>query len=432
MRSLGIDIGSTKIAAVSVDLTTGEVYSLGSVATPALPSTFEGEHIQDAKAIIQVVKHLIDEHLNDEVSCIGLSGQMHGIVYLDEKGQVVSPLYTWQDTRGKSHAERLGISPGYGHATHAYNTENGLVPSNAHGYATIVDAVCASLCGLSRPVIHASNAASLGCFHVEKNRFVAPWNVKYPYEIESAYRVVGEYQGIPVAVGIGDNQASVLGSGCAKGEMLINIGTGAQVSVLSDGPAPGGIIETRPAFDGYYLLVGATLCGGRAYALLHDFFCDVVEMATGERPVNLYEAMASYQQHAPDASLRFDNSFCGTRQNPAKRGSIQGIGADNFTPRQFCLGLLEGIINELAELAFATGAPVHGLVGAGNALQKNPLLQQLCEKRFGLPLRMTAYREQAAVGAALYAAISTGVFENANAATTLLNAASKPNGTIIP
>lgn len=432
MYSLGIDIGSTKIAAVTVDLTTGEVRLLGSVATPALPPSFEDEHIQDAKAIIYEVKRLIDEHLNDEVSCIGLSGQMHGIVYLDENGQAVSPLYTWQDMRGKSHAEALGISPGYGHATHAYNKEIGLIPASAYGYATIVDAVCVSLCGLSRPVIHASNAASLGCFHVEKNRFVAPLKEKYPYEIESAYRVVGEYQGIPVAVGIGDNQASVLGSGCAKGEMLINIGTGAQVSVLSDGPAPCGIIEMRPGFDGYYLLVGASLCGGRAYALLHDFFCDVVEMATGKRPDNLYEAMASYQKNAPDASLRFDNSFCGTRQHPAKRGSIQGIGIDNFTPRQFCLGLLEGIINELAELAFASGAPVHALVGAGNALRKNPLLQQLCEKRFGLPMRITADREEAAVGAALFAAISTGIFENANAATTFLNAASKPNGTIIP
>ena len=406
MRTLGIDIGTTKIAAASVDLLTGEVQPCTSCVTPTLTPIFEGEHIQDAAEIVRIVKNMIDECMTDDVCAIGLSGQMHGIVYLNAQGSAVSPLYTWQDTRGAAYAKALGVNVGYGHATHAYNAEHGLVPLDAVGYATIADAVCAALCGLSAPIVHASNAASLGCFDIDKNRFTKSLAEKYPYEIESGYRIAGTYRGVPVAIGIGDNQASVLGSGCRVGEMLINIGTGSQVSVLSNQRAAGDGIEARPGFDGCYLLVGAALCGGRAYAMLHDFFCGTVEMATGQRPSDLYGAMARYQQNAADASLRFDNAFCGTRQNPAQRGSIRGISADNFTPREFCLGILEGIVCELADLAFSIGAPVSTLVGAGNALRKNPLLQQLCEKRFGMPLCLPTYREEAAVGAALYAAVS--------------------------
>lgn len=420
MRTLGIDIGTTKIAAVTVDLDTGDVQPCGSVATPTLPPSFEGEHVQDANAIISIVQRMIDESMGDDVCAIGLSGQMHGIVYLDDRGQAVSPLYTWQDTRGAAYASALGVSVGYGHATHAYNVEHGLVPTQAVGYATIADAVCAALCGISSPVLHASNAASLGCFDIDKNRFASALKERYPYEVESAYRIAGSYRGVPVAIGIGDNQASVIGSGCRTGEMLINVGTGSQVSLLSNTRTPGQGIEVRPGFDGQYLLVGAALCGGRAYAMLHNFFCDVVEMALGKRPDDLYEAMAAYQHSATDASLRFDNAFCGTRQNPAQRGSIQGIGTDNFTPREFCLGILEGIVCELADMAFAIGAPVSALVGAGNALRKNPLLQQLCEKRFGLPLRMPEHREEAAVGAALYAAVSSGALSCLDDATSLV------------
>ena len=420
MRALGLDVGTTGIALVSVDLSTGDVSLCGHTATPSLPSSFDGEHIQNADEIIRIAKDLIDANMTEDVCAIGISGQMHGIVYLNECGEAISPLYTWQDKRGAAYAERLGARVGYGHATHAYNAEKGLIPPSAVGYATIADAIACALCGLSRPVLHASNAASLGCFDIDKNRFTHPFCHSYPYEIESSYRIAGSYRDVPVAIGIGDNQASVLGSGCLEGELLVNVGTGAQVSMLSSQQTDNAAVEVRPAFDGQYLLVGAALCGGRAYAMLHDFFCDVVEMATGKRPDSLYGAMAAYQSNATDSSLRFDNTFCGTRQNPSRRGSICGIGRDNFTPEQFCLGIFEGIVGELAELYGAMGNGANGLVGAGNALRKNPLLQRLCEKRFGEKMYLPDYTEEAAVGAALYALISAGYLRDTDMASALL------------
>ena len=62
----------------------------------------EWEQIQDVALIRTKACALLDELLEEfpDVEGIGLTGQMHGIVYLDKEGECVSPLYTWQDGRG--------------------------------------------------------------------------------------------------------------------------------------------------------------------------------------------------------------------------------------------------------------------------------------------------------------------------------------------
>ena len=91
---------------------------------------------------------------------------------------------------------------------------------------------------------------------------------------------------------IGDNQASFLGSvGMQAGAALVNMGTGGQISLLSDQyfEAPG--IEARPLKKGKYLLVGSSLCGGRAYAALERFFKSYVSAAGGKETPQ-YDVMA--------------------------------------------------------------------------------------------------------------------------------------------
>ncbi len=63
---------------------------------------------------------------------IGMTGQMHGMLYVDHRGEAVSPLYTWQDGNGneltkdgRTYAEILGeatgtAASGYGLTTHYY------------------------------------------------------------------------------------------------------------------------------------------------------------------------------------------------------------------------------------------------------------------------------------------------------------------------
>ena len=291
MKAIGIDIGTTTISGIVLDTEKRQVLEARTVQNGSFIKTeHEWERIQDVDVILDKAENLVKELLAccPEADVIGLTGQMHGIVYLNRNGRHVSPLYTWQDGRGNLSSDghkplteqvmdKTGvfIASGYGLISHLYNLRNGLVPQEAVSLCTIGDYLGMILTGRKYPLVHISNAASLGFFDVQRGGFredamkemgIDPSILP---EITEDFTELGRYQGIPVTAALGDNQASFLGSvGIHKNILLLNMGTGGQISALSDQyfEAPG--IEARPFVKGKYLLVGASLCGGRAYAVL--------------------------------------------------------------------------------------------------------------------------------------------------------------------
>ena len=103
VRAIGLDIGTTTISSV---FTVGK--SLAAEETSTLPnSSFlpkkaEWESLQDPDVIAEIVKKQLDGMLDrhPDTQVIGLTGQMHGILYIGADGKPVSPLFTWQDRRG--------------------------------------------------------------------------------------------------------------------------------------------------------------------------------------------------------------------------------------------------------------------------------------------------------------------------------------------
>ena len=103
MKSIAIDIGTTSISAVVMDAASDAVERAFTIANPGfLPSEQPWARVQDPGAVIAAAKGLLDDILDatPDAGVIGLTGQMHGIVYLDGAGRAVSPLITWQDGRG--------------------------------------------------------------------------------------------------------------------------------------------------------------------------------------------------------------------------------------------------------------------------------------------------------------------------------------------
>lgn len=154
--------------------------------------------------------------------------------------------------------------------TDFYNTENGIKPRNAVSYCMVPDYFVMKICGLKQPILHLSNAASLGRYDLKNNKF----NYNYTAKVTSDYRIAGQYGKIPVSIAVGDNQASVFSTLADENDVLVNIGTGSQISVVSNKILNSSDIETRPYFDEKYLLVGAALCGGRAYSVLKSFYSE--------------------------------------------------------------------------------------------------------------------------------------------------------------
>ncbi len=124
--------------------------------------------------------------------------------------------------------------------THYYNLQNNLVLENASVFCTIHDYLAMKLAGNTIPIIDPTNAASFGLFDVIKGQFdtnalaIAQIDPEIiPQIMTDPCLGVGEL-GIPVYVGIGDNQASFLGSSNGRTDaLLINMGTGGQISIYS-------------------------------------------------------------------------------------------------------------------------------------------------------------------------------------------------------
>ncbi len=403
MQIIGIDIGTTAVCGVVLDAETKQVLQSKTVNSNAFLEGKPFERIQSVDRIVSLADEILNGFVNTETVGIGVTGQMHGIVYYDNDGKAVSPLYTWQDKRGEqprngsTYAEAMNSHTGYGLVTDFYNRENGLVPQSAASFCTIHDYFVMHLCGLKKAKMHTTDAASLGCFCLETNRFTVDCDIDVTADLE----IAGQYNGIPVSVAIGDNQASVLASLCDSRDVLINIGTGSQVSVITDKIVTADGIETRPFFDGKYLAVGAALCGGRAYAVLKDFYKavlgNVAEVDDGE----VYKIMDKMLDGADSSPLNVDTRFSGTRGDQSIKGSIANISFDNFTPQNLTYGFLCGMIDELYDMYKKMETPCFGAVGSGNGLRLNPTLQRIAEKRFGSRLKLPPYTEEAACGAAL-------------------------------
>ena len=305
---------------------------------------------------------------------------MHGIVYINGKAEAVSPLYTWQDKRGDepykntTYAGYLGSCSGYGNVTDFYNRENGIRPKEAVGYCTIHDLFVMKLCNRKEPLMHISDAASFGLFNLEKKQFSYPFNP----QITDGFTLAGTYKNIGVSVAIGDNQASVFSTLADKNDLLINVGTGSQVSIVSDKIIVGPDIETRPYFDGEYLTVGAALCGGRAYSVLKNFFAQIL---TGVDEADVYNLMSKMLKDKSKTDLCVDTRFAGTRANPDIKGSINGITTENFTPADLTLGVLEGMANELYGMYAQMNCKKTGIIGSGNGVRLNPDFVRILENK---------------------------------------------------
>ena len=450
MRVAGVDIGTTTISIVVLDALSGEMTGRKTIEHGS-GSFMEGEfatsRIQDPERICRLAREGLEELTKDcsDLAGIGMTGQMHGMLYVDSEGNAVSPLYTWQDgsgdlpmENGQSAAQFLrenvgNAATGYGVTTHCFLQKTGRIPEKAAKMTTISDYLAMKLCGTKTPVLGADMAASWGCFDLEKNEFLtdrleaAGVDTSYLPEVSALHRVVGKTDaGVPVICSLGDNQASVIGSvRDLEDTVLLNVGTGSQISFgTADYIEIGGNVELRPCGEGGFIMAGSSLCGGRAYAMLEQFYRSAPG-CSGEG--SLYAAMleqaeAFLKENPAEAAWDIYPAFSGTRSNPSACGSMGGIRTTNFTPGAMTVGMIRGILGELAQhytqMCRLTGKEAHALVGSGNAIRRNPLMKRLAEEMFGMPMQIPAYQEEAACGAALQTLASTGVTESLAEAQT--------------
>ena len=112
MNLLGIDVGTGGTRAVLID-SEGRILASATVEHVPFASPRTGWAEQDAQdwwraasAAVRVV--LSNEDVRpEEIDAVGLSGQMHGAVLLDQRDEVVRPTIIWCDQRTEAQCKTL-------------------------------------------------------------------------------------------------------------------------------------------------------------------------------------------------------------------------------------------------------------------------------------------------------------------------------------
>ena len=248
---LGVDIGTSSIAAVLVD-SRGKVLETQTVPNPSAGEPLpDGRHEQDANAILHAVNGLVEtcEALARErgfrIVEIGWTGQMHGLVAVDRKLCALTPFVTWRDVRCAPPRRGCGVM-----ADWRTRKIRGIYRA-----LTIPGYVIARRTG--KCMVDSTFRSSMGP--------------------ESE---LGEYAGwLPDtddSVMLGDNQAGVYAAMKLRPRAaVINIGTSAQLSIVREegtGKREQGTgdeeVEERPFPGGRTLLCRASHIGGSALARL--------------------------------------------------------------------------------------------------------------------------------------------------------------------
>jgi len=429
---VGIDIGTTTVSAVVYDIENKE--QLEAYTLPHNSYVNTEEYSEQSVAVImekseRLLYHILESY--EKILSIGITGQMHGIVYIDKKGNAVSNLINWQDKRadkvlsgGKNTCQIIyditkeHISTGYGIATHYYNMLNNLVPKEAVCFLSIMDYFAMKICESQNIITHSSIGASLGFFDVKAGGFkydkLALLGIDKDFlpKVTEKSIIIGKCKGISVSIPIGDNQASFLGSVKEnQNSALVNIGTGSQISASCDEYLTvNNELELRPLIEGKYLICGSALCGGFAYSMIEEFFRSYM-VSAGMQEKSQYKIINQLAKDAyanGDKSLIVDTSFFGKRSNPSIRGSINMIDKQSFTPSALILGVLKGMCNELYELYNLFPEKKTHAVASGGTVRKVGVLKELIKDTFHMTVSTNEATEEASTGVALFSAFVTG------------------------
>jgi xylulokinase len=427
---LGLDVGTQGTKALLVDLESQRVLARASSSyglIEGLPAGAAEQHPSTWIAAIRAAcAELFRERPNDRarVGGIGVSGQQHGLVVLDETGKVLRAAKLWCDTSTVAEAtilsQQLGrrVPVGFTASKIAWlaRTQPELFARVAHVLLPH-DYVDFALTG--EYWMECGDASGTGFFDVRERRFDAravesvharlaqllPPLVAadaVPGALSAAgAELTGLPLGTPVSAGGGDNMCSAMGSGATReGVLVCSLGTSATIFHHSAKPVidPEDLIAPFCGAAGGWLpllcVMNATGVAEevrRAFALSRERFDELaLAAAPGAGGITFLPYLAG--ERVPDL--------------PLSSGVLHGLRAGSLEPGRLARAALEGVALNLAwglERLRALGTRTDELNLVGGASQSRAWPRVLADV-LGLRVRPLAEPESAALGAALQAA----------------------------
>ena len=417
----GIDSSTQSCKVVIRDAETGKLVRQGRASHP------DGTEVHP-DAWWSALQQAIDEAGGlDDVAAASVAGQQHGMVVLDEAGEVVRPALLWNDTRSAGAAADLIEELG---GAQAWVDAVGIVPvasftltklrwlaRNEPAAAERVAAVCLPHDWLTWKLSGASSIDDLKTDRSDASGTLywsAATNEYRPDLLELGFgrriktpEVLGPTggaghlpNGAPLGPGAGDNAAAGLGAGAQPGDVVISIGTSGTVFVSSD-VAPGDPSGTVAGFadcTGRFLPIVVTLNAARVL--------DAAAKLLGVGHEELSRLALSAPAGADGLVLIPYLEGERTPNRPLATGAIHGLTLRTSDPAHLARAAVEGMLCALADGLDALvrhGAPANRIVLVGGGA-RSEAVRRIAPALFGLPVLVPPPGEYVADGAARQAA----------------------------
>ncbi len=452
---LGIDLGTsgTKTVLFSAD---GVAVASATVEYPLYqPQNGWAEQSPEDwwNAAVQTTRTVISKSGIDarDIAGIGISGQMHGLVMLDEKGEVLRKSIIWCD--GRTGEECRDITQAVGAKRLIEITANPALPSFTASKILWVKkhepelyARCAHIL-LPKDYIRykltgeyateVSDASGMQLLDVPKRAWsdevlkaldIDKALLGKMYEscevtgtvTDEAAALTGLSAGTPVVGGAGDNAAAAIGTGVVRtGKAFTTIGTSGVIFAHSDEVTidPAGRVHTFcSAVPGAWTVMSCTLAAGLSLQWFRNNFCaDEISVAS-RMEVDPYQLMDAEADKAPIGANRLlylpylmgersplldenaRGAFIGLSAIHTKRDMLRAIMEGVMYSQRQCLDVLRGM-GVVSDEMFACG-------GGGTS----KVWRQMMADIYSVPVTTVQNREGPALGVALLAGVGTGVY----------------------
>lgn len=448
MLYIGIDLGTSAVKLLLVD----EVGNIQKTVSKEYPIFFPNPGWSEQKPedwlekTMDGLKELLAECDKSQIAGISFGGQMHGLVILDEKDEVIRPALLWNDGRTYEECDYLNDVIGKEKLSE-YTANIAFTGFTAPKILWIKNKETENFARISKIMLPkdylAYKLSGVHCTDVSdasgmllmdvKNRCwskemcdICGITVDQLPSLYESYEVVGtvlpeiaEQLGIlaecKVVAGAGDNAAAAVGTGTVgEGMCNISLGTSGTIFISSKkfGVDKYNALHAFAHADGYYHLMGCMLSAASCNKWWMDDIIGTKDYAKEQAQIN----------KLGENHIYFLPYLMGERSphnNPNARATFIGMTMDT-SRTDMTQAVLEGVafaLRDSFEVAKSLGIQIERTKICGGGA-KSPLWRQIIANVLNIKVDIIDSEEGPALGGAILAAVACGEYASVEEATS--------------